>query len=142
MSALSQLLERLRRVRLPPGGAASVVAVPSAGDQLSREVAFLFGPLDELERRGQLLVASARSEAAETETAAREQRHRLLEDARADAERLVAELLTQRRAHGEERARMMLADAEREAEKVLERGRERTPALVEEIVELILDGAG
>jgi vacuolar-type H+-ATPase subunit H len=98
--------------------------------------------LDELERRGQLLVASARSEAAETETAAREQRHRLLEDARADAERLVAELLTQRRAHGEERARMMLADAEREAEKVLERGRERTPALVEEIVELILDGAG
>jgi len=141
VTALSQLLERLRRVRLPPGAAASVVAVPSAGDQLSSEVAFLFGPLDELERRGELFVSSARSQAAEIETAAREQRHQLLEDARADAERLAAELLTQRRVHGEERARMMLADAEREAEQVLARGRERTPALVEEIVERILDGA-
>ena len=36
---------------------------------------------------------------------------------------------------------MMRADAEREAEQVLARGRERTPALVEEIVERILDGA-
>jgi len=140
VTALSQLLERLRRVRLPPGAAASVVAVPSAGDQLSREVAFLFGPLDELERRGELFVSSARSEAAEIKTAAREERRRLLEAATADAERLETELQTQRRACGEERARRMLAGAEREAEQVVVRGRERTPALVEEIVERILDG--
>jgi hypothetical protein len=52
MSALSQLLDRLRRVRPPPGAAAGVVAVPSAGDQLSREVSFMFAELDQIERRG------------------------------------------------------------------------------------------
>ena len=90
MSALDQLLERLRRARLPPGAAASVVAVPSAGDRLSGEVAFLFGDLDEIEQRGELLISSARSDAAEVEAAAGRGRRCLLEDARGEAERLAA----------------------------------------------------
>ncbi len=43
MSALSDLLERLRRIRLPPGAAAAAVAVPSPGEVLEGEVRFLQG---------------------------------------------------------------------------------------------------
>lgn len=141
MSALSLLLERLRRARLPPGAAAGMVGVPSAGGELSREVAFLFEQLDEIEQRSELILSSARSEAAEIEAAARDQRHRLLEDASADAERIVAELLAERRARCEQQARTTLADAEREAERVLALGRERTPALVAQVVARVLESA-
>jgi len=141
MSALSELLERLRRMRPPPGRAAGVVAVPSAGEELSGEVAFMFGRLDELERRSELILSSARSDAAGVEAAARERRRRLLEDAGADAQRIVAELLAERRARCERNARALLADGEREAERVLARGRERTPALVAQVLARVLEGA-
>ena len=52
MPALGQLLDRLRRVRPPPGAAAGVVAVPAAGDELSGEVGFLFGELDQIAAAG------------------------------------------------------------------------------------------
>ena len=115
--------------------------MPSAGGELSREVAFLFEQLDEIEQRSELILSSARSEAAEIEAAARDQRHRLLEDASADAERIVAELLAERRARCEQQARTTLADAEREAERVLALGRERTPALVAQVVARVLESA-
>ena len=141
MSTLSQLLERLRRVRLPPGAAAGVVAIPSAEDGLSGEVAFLFGQLDEVEQRGGRLVSSARSDAAEAEAAAGRERRRLLDDAGAESERLAAVLITERRAQCNQQAQAMIAGAESEAERVLARGRERTPALVAEVVARILETA-
>ena len=140
MSGLSQLLERLRQVRPPPGRAAGVVAAPSAGDELSREVEFLFGQLDGIERRGKSALSAARSLAAELEAGACAQRRRLLDQAHAEGERRAASLLVDRHAACEQRAREMLADAEREAERVLARGRERTPLLVYEIVERLLAG--
>jgi vacuolar-type H+-ATPase subunit H len=140
MSALSQLLERLRSAQPPPGAAAAVVAVPSAGDELTREVEFLFAQLDEIDERGALVISTARSEAAAIEAAAGARRGRLLAQARAEAERGAADLLDRRRAAGEQQARMMLAEAEREAELVLERGRERTPALVRQLVERVMEG--
>jgi vacuolar-type H+-ATPase subunit H len=140
VSALTQLLERLRRVRLAPGGEAGVVAVPSAGDELSGEVAFLFEHLDEIEERSELLLSSAHSEAAGIEAAARVQCDRLLNEASGEANRIAAELLAERRADGEGRARVVLADAEREVERVRARGRERTPAWVAEVVARMLEG--
>ncbi len=141
MSVLSYVLERLRRVGPPPGAAAGVVAVPSAGDELSREVSFLFAQLDELERRSELILSESRSEAAALEAAARQERSRLLEKARADAERLAGELLAAGRSASDQRARVLLAVADREAVRVLARGRERTPALVDEILEHVLEAA-
>lgn len=140
MSALSQLLDRLRRVRPPPGAAARIVAVPSTGDELSGEVTFLFGELDEIAERGGRILSAARSEAAEIEASAAQQRLKLLEEARADSDRLAAQLLAERRASCERRARRMLTDAEREAARVLARGRERTPALVGHVVARLLEG--
>jgi len=141
VSGLSQLLERLRRVRLPPGAAAGAVAVPSAGDELSGEVGLLFADLDAIKQRGELAGSAASSEAAEIEAAAMLERRRLLDEARADAERLAAELIAEGRAHCEERAQLMLADAQREAERVRAHGRERTPALVEEVIRRMLESA-
>jgi vacuolar-type H+-ATPase subunit H len=139
--ALSQLLERLRRVRLPPGAAAGVVAVPSAGDELEREVGFLFGELDELERAAEALRSAARADAAEVQSTAEREARRLLEEAREQGERLTAEIIAGSRAGCEQRARAMLADAEREAERLLARGRKRTPAVVEEIIMRVLEDA-
>jgi vacuolar-type H+-ATPase subunit H len=139
VSGLSELLERLRRVRLPPGAAAGAVAVPSAGVELSGEVAFLFVLLDQIQQHGDAIVSSARSDASELEAAAGEERRRILDAARVEAEQVAAELLAERRSSCERRAQAMLADAQREAERVLARGRERTPKLVEELIRRMLE---
>lgn len=141
MPALSQVLERLRRLRPPPGAAAGAVAVPSAGEDLTGEVAFLFAPLDELQRESDLIVTTSRTAAAELEARAREDARRLLKDARATALHTAAEILDARGAACEQRAQALLAEAEREAERVLARGRERIPALAEAVAERILEGA-
>lgn len=127
MPALSQLLERLRRVSTPPGAAARVMAVPATGDPLSEEVAFAFGALDEIERDGKLLVSAGRADAARIEALAAQQRTRMLAQARADGERVAGELLAARRAGCAIRARQILADGEAGAAEVLARGRERMP---------------
>jgi vacuolar-type H+-ATPase subunit H len=140
VTPLTQLLERLRRIQPPPGAAASVVAVPSPGDELTREVAGLFPELDEVELRWAALDAAARSAAAATEAAAALERRRILDAAEAEGQRLVAEILTARRAAFEQQATAMLADAAHEAERVRARGRQRTPALVTEVVKRVLAG--
>ncbi len=137
---LTHLLERLRRMQPPPGAAARVVAVPSPGDELSREVSGLFGELDEIERRATALLTSARSDAAEMEAAAVRERHRILADAEAEGRRVAAEVMAARRAKCEQRATTMLAEAAREAERVVARGREQTPAFVAEVMERLLAG--
>ena len=142
MPTLAHLLERLRRVRLPPGAAATVVAVPSAGDGLASEVAFLFDDLDRIEASAACELAAARSDAEAVEASARDQRRRLLDAAHVEAEQVVVQLLDERRAAVERRTQAMLDEAAREAEDVLARGRERTPPLVAEIVQRVLEGPG
>lgn len=140
MTALSEVLERLRRVRLPPGAAAGAVAVPSAGDELSREVSFLFAQLDEIDLQVERRVSSGASEAVEIEAAAGVEHRRILEDAHAQAEHVAAELLAERHARCEQRVREMLAEAEQVADGVLASGRERTPAFVREVVKRVVGG--
>ena len=116
-----------------------MLAVPSAGDELAGEVAFLFDDLDRIEARLEGLLAAAHSDAAEAEQGARRERTRLLDEAREEGERRAAKLLFERRALADERTRAMLDDAEREASRVRERGRERIPALVGQIVARLLE---
>jgi vacuolar-type H+-ATPase subunit H len=140
VSALSHLLQQLRRAGPSPGAPARVMAVPSVGDELSHEVSFLFGPLDEIEQQTAQCLAAAQSEAEEVEAAASRRRRTMLDDAHAEAERLAAVLIAERRADCERRVHTMLDDAEREAERVRARGRERTPAFVQELIERLLAG--
>ncbi len=139
MSALGQLLDRLRRTRPPPGSAAGIVAVPSPGDELTQEVSFLFAQLDAIDLERSQGRAAARTAAAETEAEARREGRRLLAQAGIDAEREASELLDRSHAEAERRARMIAAEGERDAGQVLGRGRERTPAVVRLIVERVLD---
>jgi len=142
MPALGQWLERMRRVRLPPGAAAGIVAVPTAGDELWREVAFTFAQLDEIDARRALALSEARAEAARLEASAVAERRRILKDAQVEAERVEAEILAARRARCQEQVESLLVEAGRDAERVLARGRERTPRLVNEIVVRLLEDAG
>jgi len=118
-----------------------MLAVPSAGDELSGEVAFLFGDLEEIEGRRDTLLATARAEAAEAEQAAWQERNRLLAQAREEGERRAAMLLVERRAQAEKSGRALVAGATREATRIRARGRQRTPSLVEEIVRRLLEAA-
>jgi vacuolar-type H+-ATPase subunit H len=138
--SLAHLLGRMRRVRLPPGAAATVVAVPCAGDGLTAEVAFLFEDLERIDASVALEVAAARSDAEAVEAWAREQRRRMLEAAGVEAERVAVTLLDERRAVVQQHTQAMLNSADREAEALLARGRERTPPLVAEIVQRVLEG--
>jgi vacuolar-type H+-ATPase subunit H len=134
MSSLSVLLERLRRLRPPPGAPAGVIVVPSAGHDVAAEVAFLFEELDAVQTRALQTRESAETEAATIETDARVHRSRILAEALEQAERDSARMLAERRAGYEREAGKIVADAEAEAERVLARGRESTPALVAEVV--------
>ena len=116
-----------------------MLAVPSAGDELAGEVAFLFGDLEELEGRRDTLLAAARVEAAEAERAARQERSRVLAQAHEEGERRAAGLLVDRRAQAEESRRALLANAAREATRIRARARKRTPSLVEETVRRLLE---
>lgn len=139
MSALTDLLERLRRMRPPPGGPATVVAVPSAAEAIAGEVAFLFADLDAIEAQLGELDESVRAEAAAIEANARTQRDRILAEGREHAERAWSELLAERRVACEQEVETILAEGRRAAERVLTRGRASMPALVAEVVRRIED---
>jgi hypothetical protein len=138
---LTTLLERLRRMQPPPGAAAGILAVPSAGDELAGEVSFLFSDLDELEHQRQTLLIAARSDAGRAEQTAVRERNRLLTEAHEEGERQAAMILNERRARERQRALAMLAEADRNAAQVGARARERMPALGAEIVQQLLEGA-
>jgi len=136
---LTTLLDRLRRIQPPPGAAAGVLAVPSAGDELAGEVSFLFSDLDELEQQRQSLLGAARSDATKVEQTAVAERNRLLTQAHEEGERRAAVILDDRRTQARRRTRAMLAEAERDASQIHARARERIPALVGEVVERLLE---
>ena len=139
MPVLTTLLDRLRRIQPPPGAAAGVLAVPSAGDELAGEVSFLFSDLDELEQQRQSLLGAARSDATKVEQTAVAERNRLLTQAHEEGERRAAVILDDRRTQARRRTRAMLAEAERDASQIHARARERIPALVGEVVERLLE---
>jgi hypothetical protein len=137
VSTLTVLLERLRRMRPPPGTPANVLAVPSAGEDVAGEVAFLFEALDGVRARARAEHESAQAAAAVVEADAQAQRAQILAAAREQGERVAARLLCEHREACEREAATLLADARREAARVLARGRESTPTLVAEVMRRI-----
>lgn len=138
MSALSQLLARLGRMRPPPGAAAAAVAVPAPGEQLAGEVAFLFARLDAVERQGEELLAAARADADAIETAARERGRQLVEHAHDEGSAVAAQLHARRAAACERQAQAMIREARHEAERVLTQGRQRIPPFAHSVAERLL----
>ena len=141
MPVLTTLLERLRRMQPPPGAAAGVLAVPSAGDELSGEVSFLFSDLDAIARQREVLLLAARSDAARAEQDAVAERNRLVTEAHEEGERRAALVLDEGRARVHERVNAMLAEAEHDAARVGAHTRARMPGLVAEVVKRLLEEA-
>ena len=137
MSALTVLLERLRRRRPPPGTPANVLAVPSAGEDVANEVAFLFESLDAARGRARAEEESARAAAVVVEEGAQAERARILARGREQGERVAAQVLGEGRAACDGEVAVLLAEARQQAARVLARGRESTPMLVAEVTRRI-----
>jgi hypothetical protein len=123
----------------PPGPAAGVLAVPSAGEELAGEVSFLFADLDEIEHQRETLLVDARTDVGTAERAAVRERNRLLAKAYEEGERRAAISLDERRAQADQHTRAMLAEADRDAAEVRARAQQRMPALIDEIVERLFE---
>lgn len=125
MSRLSVLLERFRRT-------AGVPAVPV--EDVEAELASVFAALEELEADAARVRDRGRAEAATRLTAARAERERITATWRPLAEAERARVAAAQRTAAEEEAHSIVAQAEVEADRVRERGRDRIPALVDSVV--------
>lgn len=139
MSALSALLERLRRMRPPPGVPAAALGVPSAGEDVAGEVAFLLSALDDTDQRARETLAAARAEVQRIEADALAQRERIRAEALTRAEQSAERMLAERRRACAAEAAAILAEAEREAARVLEGGRSATPELVQSVMSRVME---
>ena len=142
MTPLAELLDRLRRRRQPPGRAAATVGVPAVEPDIAAELAPLFGRLDEIDAEVGAIVQAARSEAAAIERDARLEGELVLEQAAREAQLEADRLRRERLQAAELEARTILADARSEAERLRERAAQRTPAVVEDVLGLLVRGAG
>ncbi len=141
MTPLADLLDRLRLRRQPPGRAAAAVGVPAVEPDIAAELAPLFGRLDAIDAEAAAIVQAGRSEAAAIERDARREAERILERAAREAGVEADRLRRERREAAELQAGTILADARAEAERLRERAAQRTPAVVEDVLELLAQGA-
>lgn len=142
MTPLADLLDRLRLRRQPPGRAAAAVGVPAVEPDIAAELAPLFGRLDALDAEAAAIVQAGRSEAASIERDARRKAERILEQAGRAAQLEADRLRRERLQAAELEARGILVDARAEAERLRERAAQQTPAVVEDVLGLLVRGAG
>jgi vacuolar-type H+-ATPase subunit H len=142
MTPLAELLDRLRRRRQPPGRAAAAVGVPAVEPDVAAELAPLFGRLDEIEAEAAAIVQAARSQAATIERDGQREAEGILERASGEAGLEADRVRRERREAAELQARAILADARSEATRVRERAAQRTPTVVEDVLGLLVRGAG
>jgi len=142
MTSLAELLDRLRRRRQPPGRAAAAVGVPAVEPDVAAELAPLFGRLDEIDAEAATIVQAGRSQAAAIERDGEQQAERVLERATSEARLEADRLRRERRQAAEREARAILTHARAEAEHLRDRATQRSAAVVEEAVALLVQGAG
>ena len=142
MSPLAEILDRLRRRRQPPGRAAATVGVPAAEPDVGKELTSLFGDLDQIDAEADAVVATGRLEAAAIEREGRYEAQRVLDQAAREAELVRDQLCRQQRKAAERQAQAILADARAEAQRLRDRAAQQSPAVVAEVVALLLQGAG
>ncbi len=142
MTPLADLLERLRLRRQPPGRAAAAVGVPAVAPDVAAELAPLFGRLEQIDAEAAAIVQKGRSQATAIERDAQAQAELILQHAAGEATLEAERLRHERREQAEHRAQAVLAEARAEAERVRERAARRTPGVVEDVLGLLVRGAG
>jgi vacuolar-type H+-ATPase subunit H len=141
MTPLADLLDRLRLRRQPPGRAAAAVGVPAVEPDIAAELAPLFGRLDAIDAEAAAIVQAGRSEATAIERDARLEAERLLGRAAHEAGLEADRLRRERREAADLEAGTILADARAEAERLRARAARQTPAVVEDVLGLLVRGA-
>lgn len=131
---LTDLLHRLRRLRLPPGAPATVLGIPAGGEDLEAEVSVLFGELDAIDAEIDRIEGESREVAARLELDAAAEGQRVLAEAERDGERGWREARVAVLDRGEADARAIARRGERRARVILATGRARRPALVSRAV--------
>jgi vacuolar-type H+-ATPase subunit H len=142
MMPLADLLDRLRRRRQPPGRAAAAVGVPAVEPDIAAELAPLFGRLDEIQAEAAAIVQEARSQAAAIGRDAQRVAEGILERATREAELEADRVRRERREAAELQARAILVEARSEATRLREQAAQRTPSVVEDVLGLLVRGAG
>ncbi len=142
MTPLADLLDRLRLRRQPPGRAAAAVGVPAVEPDVAAELAPLFGRLEQIDAEADAIVQAGRAQAAAIERDAQAQSELILERAAGEAALEAERLRRERRQAAERQAQAILADARSEAERLRERAARRTPSVVEDVLGLLVRGAG
>ncbi len=140
--ALSDILQRFRRIWAPPGGPSGAAGIPS--DQrleLTEELTGLFAALDEVEKESAAILAAAQREADQIRAEAESQAARLRKSALARAPRERLLVAQEQRQVAEKLSASRMEEALQEAERIRRRAAEREPRLVAEVVRCITSGA-
>jgi cell division septum initiation protein DivIVA len=137
VAAPSEFLRRFR-FHVVPGAPAAVPAPADRAGELEAEVAPIFAALEEAQRDARAIVADAERDAAAGRARAVEHGQRLIADARAGcaaARAAAAELLL---ADADRERDRLLADGRAEANRIARVAAERMPALIDDVVRRVL----
>lgn len=134
MPRFPDFLERFRRLVTPPGRPAEALGVPTAGEELEAELRPLFAELDGIEAEAEAIRAEARRGASRRLDAAAEEAAAVVAEARERAAGERARASARRLQDARRAGEVDAASGRREAERIRERGRQRIPDLVEELI--------
>lgn len=141
--ALSDILQRFRRIWVPPGGPAGAAGIPvDQRLELTTELEELFSALDQLEAESAQILEVSGREAETIRAAGQEEADRILAEGRARAGRERLRVARRRRADARDSMRRRLAEAREEADRTRRSAAEREPGLVSDVVACILSAAG
>jgi len=137
VAAVGDILRRFRFHGVP--GAPAPAGVPfDHAAQIEAELVPVFSALEAAQRRADALAEEAQTDARRRRAVAAENAHRILVEARAQADAARAESAALRLAHAESQKRALAESARAEADRVTTSAAERTPDLVEEVVRRVL----
>jgi hypothetical protein len=134
---LPSLLDRFRRLLVPPGRPAETLGVPASGADLEGELGGLLGDLDAIGQRASELRAQARERAERRRAEAAREAAALLERARGWAEGERARAAAEQRSQAEGNAAAARTAARREADRVRAAGDKRVAELLAEVLECV-----
>ena len=142
MPALSDLLNRFRRLGAPPGPPAAGLGVPArAGASIAAELLPVFVAVDLVENEASAIRDAAEPAARELVAAAREEAARIRADAARRAERERAAAVAACEADSRDELARIARDADAEAARILGAAAARRPELVARVVDHVRGAA-
>jgi hypothetical protein len=138
VAAVGDILQRFRFHGVPGAPAPAGVPVDRVRE-IEAELAPVFWLLEPAQQRVSNLLEEATADAVRRREESAEHAHRILAQARLDADSARAESAATRLARAERQSSALVAEARSEAQRIERVAAERTPALVKELVGRVLE---